>query len=65
MILNSKWSYIVCGINFMLAVLGAVFHKVFLLSMGIVFMVINYYAAEINRRIEDESIRKSTTETKA
>jgi len=63
-IINSKWSYVVCGINFMVAVIGAMFHSGILLTVGIIFTIWNYYTAEFNRRFEDESIRKSATETK-
>jgi hypothetical protein len=61
---NSKWSYIVCGTNVMMAIIGAMVHNGFLLIVGIVFSIWNYYTANYTRRLEDEAIRKSTTETK-
>lgn len=63
-ILSSKWNYIVCGINFMVAVVGAIFHNSFLLTVGIIFTIFNYYVADFNRRLEDEEIRKSITQAK-
>ena len=65
MTIGSKWSYIVCGINFMVAVVGAMFHNTFLLIVGSIFTFFNYYTAEINRSIEDEQLKRSITETKA
>jgi len=62
--INSKWSYVLTGVNVMIALFGAIFHSGMLLSLGITFTFWNWIVAEINRRLEDESIRKSsTTET--
>jgi hypothetical protein len=63
-ILSSKWNYVMCGINIMVAALGATFHILWVLGIGAFFVVFNYYVAEMNKEIEDESIRKSVTETK-
>ena len=57
--INSKWSYVVCGINFMVAVVGAMFHNGFLLTVGIIFTIWNYYTAEYNREVENGQLRKS------
>ena len=48
----------------MIALFGAIFHSGSLLALGIVFTIWNWVVAEVNRRIEDESIRKSVTQTK-
>jgi hypothetical protein len=52
-----------CGINIMVAVLGATFHILWVLGAGAFFAIFNYYVAEMNKEIEDDSIRKSVTET--
>jgi hypothetical protein len=57
--LNSKWSYIMVGVNAMVAAFGAMLHNVLLLMLGVMFTVWNFYVAEHTRRLEDESIRKS------
>lgn len=61
--INSKWSYVMTGVNSMMAVIGAMFHNSFLLILGIIFTVWNWYVAEFNRRIEDEQIRNQNTKT--
>lgn len=61
--MNSKWNYLGCGLNIMIALLGAVTHDVLLVILGLFFAVFNYYAGENRRRLEDESIRESFTET--
>jgi hypothetical protein len=53
-----------CGINFMVALVGAMFHNPTLLILGVIFTIWNWFVAEYNKEIEDESIRKSATETK-
>lgn len=62
--LNSKWNYVLVGVNAMIAGIGAVSHSVFLFVLGIIFIIWNWFTAEHVRRIEDEEIRKSATETK-
>ena len=62
--IDSKWSYVITGVNVMIALFGAIFHSGSLLALGIVFTIWNWVVAEVNRRIEDESIRKSVTQTK-
>lgn len=60
--MNSKWNYIAVGLNMMLAFVGALWHSMSVLLMGIGFGIFNYYVAESNRRIEDEQIRKADSE---
>ena len=62
--IHYKWSYVMCGINFMVALVGAMFHNPTLLILGVIFTIWNWFVAEYNKEIEDESIRKSATETK-
>jgi len=61
--MNSKWSYTACGANAAVALVGALLHNGTLLIVGLIFTVWNWYAAEYNRSREDESIRKSVTNT--
>lgn len=63
--INSKWSYIVVGVDFMIAIIGAIFHNSFLLILGIFCMILNYYSAEFKRRLEDEQLRESITNAKS
>ena len=62
--LNSKWNYVMCGVNIMIALLGAVLHVLWLLGVGAFFAMFNYYVAEMNKEIENEQFRQSITETK-
>lgn len=67
--INSKWSFIMCGVNVIIALLGALTHSLPLAIMGGVFTFWNWKCGEINRGIEDETIREESrsntnTETK-
>jgi cellobiose-specific phosphotransferase system component IIC len=56
--INSKWSYVLVGVNVMVALLGAVIHSLPLTIMGAVFTFWNYKVAEFTRSLEDETIRQ-------
>jgi len=56
--LDSKWSYLLSGVNIGIAVFGALLHNLPLVLSGGFFGFWNWAVAEANRRIEDESIRQ-------
>lgn len=58
--MNSKWSYIVCGVNGVIALFGALGHSLSLLLIGGIFAFWNWHVAEFNRSKENESIRKES-----
>lgn len=58
--MNSKWSYIACGVNGVIALFGALGHSLSLLLIGGIFAFWNWNCGEYNRSKEDESIRKET-----
>jgi len=67
--IGSRWSYLMCGVNLIIALLGAAMHNLPLTLMGAVFAFWNWNAAEFTRRLEDETIREESrsntdTETK-
>jgi len=59
--LNSRWSYVVCGVNIAFAFIGALLHNLPLLLIGVFFGFWNWTVAETNRRIEDESIKSESS----
>lgn len=61
--MDSKWSYMISGFNAALCFVGAVCGSMLLLLMGLVFGLVNYYIAELNRRFEDEQLIKASKET--
>jgi hypothetical protein len=58
--IESKWSYVLTGVNVSIAMLGAIIHSLPLLLMGGIFGFLNWVAAELNRSLEDEIIRKKS-----
>lgn len=67
--IGSRWSYLMVGVNIMIALFGALLHNLILTIMGSVFAFWNWQTAEFNRSLEDESIREESrsntdTETK-
>ena len=62
--LNSKWSFMASGLNIAFAFIGAMWHSIALLLMGLFFAVYNYYIGEHSRRIEEDEQLKAKSETK-
>lgn len=58
--IGSRWSYVLTGVNVSIAMLGAIIHVLPLLLVGGFFTFLNWAAAETNRSLEDESIRKES-----
>jgi len=52
---SSTFSYILCGINVLVALVGALGHDLFLLLLGFFFAVFNWYIGEFRRGIENET----------
>lgn len=62
--MNSKYSYLVCGVNITFAFVGALAHSLLLLGMGVVFAIWNWYAAEYKRKTEEQENGKDNEASK-
>lgn len=62
--MNSRWSYLMCGLQIGFAFVGALAHSMFLLIFGTVMAIWNWYAAEARRKLEEEEYGQNNEESK-
>lgn len=62
--MNSKYSYLLCGVNITFAFVGALAGSFVLLAMGIVFAIWNWVVAEARRKVEEQEYGKNNEENK-
>jgi hypothetical protein len=57
--MNSKWSYLLSGVNLVFAFLGAVTGTLPLLAIGVIFGIFNWYVGEKRREMEEVELLKN------
>lgn len=57
--MNSKWSYLLCGVNITFAFVGAMAGAFPLMAIGAVFTVWNWYVGESRRKMEELELLKA------
>jgi flagellar biosynthesis component FlhA len=60
--MNSKWSYLLSGVNLVFAFLGAVSGSFPLLAIGVVFGIFNWHVGEKRREMEEAELLKNKEE---
>ena len=53
---NSKWDYIICGMNMIFAFVGAMDGSLPLLLVGVGTAIWSWYIAEAKRHLEEEEV---------
>lgn len=56
--MNSKYSYLLCGVNITFAFVGAMAGSFSLMAIGAIFTVWNWYAGEFRRKMEELELTK-------